>query len=77
MVYLVSDKYCADLSVIADVLCQLLSFAQQFESYVLNLTLSLFSKYPDMFVSGKVNSSFLLNFLDSAELTSSQTLITG
>ena len=47
----VSDQYCADLSIFADVLSQLLAFSEKLKGNILDLALSLFSKYPNVLIS--------------------------
>ena len=76
VVYVISHQYCADLSIVADVLSQFFTLAQKFESYVLDLAVSLFCENPYMLISGKVNFLSFRSSFNSVEFTFSYAGVT-
>ena len=77
MVDLVSYENCANLCIFGNVLSKLTAFADELESNVLDLAMSLLCIYPDVLVIFEsVISGSSLNFLDSSELTSGKALVT-
>ena len=65
----ITDENCANLSVFADFLSQSVAFADEFQSNVHELAVSLFCEYPYVLVVAQVSLYFYLLFFDSTKLT--------